>query len=61
VDDKESEEGADAMDVDDPPEVVVVPDEEVSILSGHTSEVFICAWNPVVIAKICQLLWPFHL
>jgi transducin (beta)-like 1 len=23
-----------------------IPDNEVSVLKSHTSEVFICAWNP---------------
>jgi transducin (beta)-like 1 len=47
---------ADAMDVDgakaatsngaDISDVALVPKDEVTVLEGHTSEVFICAWSP---------------
>lgn len=35
--------GAEAMDVD---EGIEIPPERASVLKGHDSEVFICAWNP---------------
>ena len=46
---------ADAMDVDGAKaatsngaadDVALVPKDEVTVLEGHTSEVFICAWSP---------------
>ena len=38
--------GADAMDVDDDDASRAVAKEDVTVLEGHTSEVFICAWSP---------------
>lgn len=40
---------SDAMDVDDATggdDVQNTPSDEVTVLEGHTSEVFICAWSP---------------
>eukprot|EP00873_Tetraselmis_striata_P036107 jgi/Tetstr1/456371/TSEL_043106.t1 len=40
---RDSKGGAKAMDEDRP---VEIPASQVSILDGHQSEVFVCAWNP---------------
>jgi transducin (beta)-like 1 len=37
--------GVKPMDEDVP---VEIPQSQVTILQGHQSEVFVCAWNPVV-------------
>ena len=37
---------ADAMEVDDDDASRAIAKEDVTVLEGHTSEVFICAWSP---------------
>ena len=42
----DNKDGVKPMDEDDAP--VEIPQSQVSILEGHQSEVFVCAWNPAV-------------
>eukprot|EP00299_Pterocystis_sp_00344_P016295 c8174_g1_i1.p1 GENE.c8174_g1_i1~~c8174_g1_i1.p1 ORF type:complete len:492 (-),score=52.37 c8174_g1_i1:161-1636(-) len=40
--------GSHPMDVSDESDAeLVIPEDHVSLLSGHSNEVYVCAWNPV--------------